>query len=354
MSKSDVIVFGGYGTFGTHVARDLATSGLHVTIAGRNRARAEGAALTLGDSHCGIAADLAEFASCRDALNGQCVAVNAAGPFSSFETMLLDACLDAGCHNVDIADDRDYVSRVRARTSEFAAAGLTAAYGCSSLPGISGALATVLCEQVSNSVDHVRITLFIGNRNRKGLGAVQSAAETIGQPIEAPQGVLVGFGESERVPLYPPFGSRRTLNFNSPDYDLLPGLVPVRSVSVKAGLELPGLTAAFGISARCFPRLGRWLIPRLVPCSGLLGWIGSSGGQVMVEFFSNGAKVHRAAMIAHSDGQRLAALPAVYVTRQLCDNDLAIRGAVTAYEAIGAQNLIDAFVADGFEYQTDG
>jgi len=353
LSQYNVIVFGGYGTFGNHVARELATCGLHVTIACRNRDLAERAALTLGDSHCGIAADISEFASCSKALNGQSVAVNAAGPFSSFQMTLVDACLDADCHYVDIADDRDYVSRARARTSEFSAAGLTVVYGCSSLPGISGALATVLCEQISVSVDHARITMFIGNRNPKGLGAVQSAAETIGKPIQAPQGVLMGFGGSERVLLYPPFGSRRTLNFNSPDIDLLPDLVAVRSVSVKVGFELPGMTATFGISARCFPRLGRWLIPRLVPCSGLLGWLESSGGQVMVEFFSAGAKVHRGAVIAHSDGQRMAALPAVYVTKQLCHNELNAHGAVTAYEAIGARNLIDMLVADGFEFETD-
>ena len=73
----------------------------------------------------------------------------------------------------------------------------------------------------------------------------------------------------------------------------------------------------------------------------------------MVELFSAGAIVHRGAVIAHSDGHRLAALPAVYVTKQLCHDELTLRGAVTAYEAIGARNLIDLLVADGFEYQTD-
>ena len=352
MSQSDVIVFGGYGTFGKLVVSELAAGGLHVTIAGRNRSQAAGAAGDLGDSHRGIVADVRESASCRDALKGHHVAVNAAGPFSSFDATLVDACLDAGCHYVDISDDRDYVARVRARSSDFAGNGLTAAYGCSSLPGISGALATLLCEQISHSVDHARITLFIGNRNHKGMGSVRSVTETIGRPLKSPQGGLIAFRGSERIPLYPPFGSRRALCFNSPDYDLLPELVGTQSVTVKLGFELTIVTAAFGISARFFPRLGRWLMPRLIPYSPLLGWIGSSAGQVMVELFSAGTEVRRAGVIAHADGQRLAALPAVYVTRQLCHDELTVRGAVTAYEAIGAQNLIDALVADGLEYKT--
>lgn len=346
-------MFGGYGTFGKHVVRELAADGLQVTIAGRNRDRAEREALALGDSHRGIAADITELDSCREALNGHRVAVNAAGPFSSFATTtLVDACLESGCHYVDIADDRDYVARVRGRSSEFAARDLTAAFGCSSLPGISGALATLLREQISDSVDHARITLFIGNRNHKGLGSVRSVAETIGRPLESPQGGLIAFRGWERIPLYPPFGSRRALCFNSPDYDLLPDLVGVRSVTVKLGFELTMVTAAFGILARYFPRIGRWLIPRLIPYSGLLGWVGSSAGQVMVELFSADGVIHRAAVIAHSKGQRLAALPAVYVTRQLCHSELTIRGAVTAYEVLGARNLIDALVADGLEYKT--
>lgn len=346
-------MFGGYGTFGTHIARELAASGLRVTIAGRTRQRAERAARMLGDAHQAIVADVGQSASCREAIEDHHVAVNAAGPFSKFETTLLDACLDAGCHYVDIADDRAYVARVRERSRDFEMAGRTAAYGCSSLPGISGALASVLGKTIAVPVDHARITLFIGNRNAKGKGAVQSAAATIGQPIEAPQGELVGFGGLERVPLYPPFGNRRTLNFNSPDYDLLPDLVSVRSVSVKVGFELPGVTAGFGVSARCFPRLGRFLIPRLVPWSGLVGWLGSSGGQVLVELFADGALVRRGAVIAHSDGQRLATLPAVYVARHLCRGGLSAPGAVTAYQVIGASNLIDMLVADGFEFKTD-
>ena len=58
-------------------------------------------------------------------------------------------------------------------------------------------------------------------------------------------------------------------------------------------------------------------------------------------------------MVATVDGQRLAALPAVYVTRTLCQPGPSPLGAVTAYEAIGAGQLIDLLVADGFEFKAD-
>ena len=48
------IVFGGYGVFGSLVARDLATAGISVIIAGRDRKQAEKAARALPGAHKGI------------------------------------------------------------------------------------------------------------------------------------------------------------------------------------------------------------------------------------------------------------------------------------------------------------
>jgi len=351
---SDVIVFGGYGIFGSHVVRELALAGLQVTIAGRNRRQAEAAAhRTLGDAARGIQADLTDFADCRSAIEGHRVVVNAAGPFCSFASTLIDACLATGCHHVDLADDRDYVAELRKRSSEFARAELCAAYGCSSLPGISGAVATRIIREVDVPIDHARITLFIGNRNPKGGGAVRSAAASIGKTIAAPQGSLVAFGDPERVPLFQPYGKRRTLNFNSPDYDLLPAHIGLRSLSVKVGFELSMVTSAFGFAARYAPGLGRRLFPALVPCSKLFSGWGSSGGQVMVELFSGGSPIRRGAVVARSRGQRMAALPAVYAAKQLCDPDSTSVGAVSAYDLLGARKLVDMLVADGYEFLTD-
>src|SRR5262245_30943756 len=99
-----VIVFGGYGTFGALVARELAEKGIRVTIAGRERSRAEALARTLGPEHSGTRADLHDARSYREALAGHQVAVNCAGPFQSLDATLLEACLDASCHYADIAD----------------------------------------------------------------------------------------------------------------------------------------------------------------------------------------------------------------------------------------------------------
>src|SRR5262249_57253853 len=97
----------------------LAAHGISVTIAGRDLARAESFAKALGVGHRGLTADVTNANSCRASLQDQSVAVNCAGPFAPFADALLEACLDRGCHYVDIADDRDYTRLVRSKGELF-------------------------------------------------------------------------------------------------------------------------------------------------------------------------------------------------------------------------------------------
>jgi len=63
-----IAVFGGYGTFGAHVARALAAVGLPVRIAGRDGAKAARFAEELDPGHEGVAADANDAGSFARAL----------------------------------------------------------------------------------------------------------------------------------------------------------------------------------------------------------------------------------------------------------------------------------------------
>src|SRR5206468_6202832 len=143
------------------------------TIAGRDLPRAEAAARSLSPPQRALAADATRPESCRAALRDGAIAVNCAGPFGGLGPALLDACLDAGSHYVDIADDRSYAALVRARDVPFRGRGLAAVYGCSSLPGLSGALALRALEGAPARPEGARVTLMIGNANPKGLAAIR-------------------------------------------------------------------------------------------------------------------------------------------------------------------------------------
>jgi len=343
-----IAVFGGYGVFGSHVARSLAAAGLQVRIAGRDADRAQRFARELGADHEGIAADVNEPASCVRALDDARIAINCAGPFSAMSMALPEACLAAGAHYVDIADDRVWTARLRARDAEFRARGLTAAVGCSSLPGISGALAVLAAKRLP-VVEQARVTLFIGNRNPKGDAAVRAALTQLGRSFPAPQGTLRGFHGREIVDLPPPFGRRAVYDWESPELDLLPGLLGARSVRVKVGFEARLATLSFAVSARLGPRFGRTLLAGMAPLARQLSGFGHSGGFVKVELFAIDGTCAAASIGGAHDGQRMAALPAAFVAQGLADGSVTSRGVVTAYEALGSERLAERLVAEGFE-----
>lgn len=346
---SGAIVLGGYGTFGALVARELAAAGITVTVAGRSRAHAEEAARGLGPSHRGLAVDLTRAESCRAALHGQTVAVNCAGSLAEFGSTLLDACLEAGCHYADIAVERPHAELVRAHGEDFRRRGLSAVYGCSSLPAISGALGLVAREGADRAPWRARVTLFIGNRNPKRRGAIASLVGTLGKPIRAPQGVLRGFRDREAVPLPQPFGRRAVFNFDSPEYDLFPELLGVRSVSVKVGFELRLATYGFALLALLGREYGSKTLDLLEWLGGSMGWVGTSGGAVMTELFYDDGTTRRAALVARRHGQRMACLPCALVARALCTAEPQPAGAMTAYELLGAERLLRELAGYGFK-----
>jgi hypothetical protein len=225
----------------------------------------------------------------------------------------------------------------------------SAVYGCSSLPGISGALALHARAGTSAAVGRARVTLFIGNNNPKGEAAVRALLAGLGRPIAAPQGTLRGFRDREVVPLPAPFGPRGVFNFDSPEYDLFPALLGARAVVVKAGFELRLATYGFAVLAL----LGRGYGPRtarLLALPGrLLRRLGCSGAAIMTELFLANGAVRRATLLARQDGQRMAALPCALVARVLSEGGAWGRGAMTAYEFLGATPLLEGLVAAGFE-----
>jgi hypothetical protein len=347
-----IVVFGGYGTFGAHAARALAAAGLAVRIAGRDGPSAERFAAGLaGSGHEGIAADVDDAPSCARALAGARVAVHCAGPFAARSLALPEACLAAGVHHVDLADDRQWFRRLATLDGRFRERGLAAVAGASSLPGISGALAIAAARRLP-AVERARVTLFIGNRNPKGEAAIGAARRQLGRPFPTPQGELRGLYGREVVRLPSPFGWRAVYDWESPELDLFPPLLGARAVRVKVGFEAPLATLALAGLARLGPRLGGPLLAGLTPLARRLSFFGHSGGCVQVELWAPGGGRSAPAVEAlggAENGQRMAALPAAFVAADLASGAIGPRGLTTAYEALGADGLLNRLAAAGYE-----
>lgn len=160
MAAKRVVVLGARGVFGSLVVRELEAK-YEVVPAGRGEYDPRGA-----------------FAiACT------------AGPFQSLDRGLVRACVEAGAHWLDIADDeRWFFDLLDDRELDALARerGVAVIPGLSTLPAVSGALVRRL-----GSPKNVKITLFIGNRNAKGAAAIASAAASGGHVLRTPDRQLL-------------------------------------------------------------------------------------------------------------------------------------------------------------------
>ena len=343
---STVAVLGGYGTFGARVSRDLAGRGQRVIVAGRDPRRAEALARALGPEHAGVGADARELAACRRAIRGAAVAVVCAGPFSALGGAPARAALEEGTHYVDIADDRAYIRGLRDLDAEFRRARLCAAYGCSSLPAVSSALAlSVLGE--GDRPRRARVTLYIGSANPKGEASVRAMVERLGRDVRTADGAQPGFGDPLTIPLPPPFGPRTAYTFDGPEHDLFPLLLGASAVDVRVGFELPFASAGFALLARTGAHWGRRTAALLARLAALAPAIGTSGGVVLVELeWSDGRHASRA-LVADEGGQRMAALPCALIAHALAAGPSPVVGVHPPTDVVAPSALLAALEAAG-------
>lgn len=368
-SAASVAIFGGYGVFGARVARSLAARGAGcLRIIGRQQPEADRLAAELNAAaaqgtpgpHCGQEADWTDADRCRRAIGDAAVVVNCAGPFTEFRSLLLERCLELGRHYVDIGEGREHARGIAAWSSRFADKGLIAAYGCSSLPTVSCSLLWAAAEglddlpALGHEIASLRCVLYIGHDNPKGWGAVNGAAHQIGKPIETPQGTLYGFRDPASLDLPAPAGRKVARNYNSPEYDLAPRIVRLAagaSIRVQVGFELPLVNGLFGAAARLAPTCGRRLLPLLASASSFTRQLGSSAGAVFCEVGDIRGRHRQLVAWAPEDGQRLAALPAVFAVERIlavANRDEQLPPGVWAgFELLGAAELLRKLHAEG-------
>lgn len=313
-----VLIVGGSGVFGRLLARELLrTTSVDLILAGRDVAAALAARRELGtpDRTSAIALDLGDPETLTRAARG-CVAVAcAAGPFQGFSPDLPATAVRAGAHWVDISDDEGWVVTLLDDPRLDAVArdsGVAVMPGLSTVPAISGALARWGRERLRGA-DRARVTLFIGNRNTKGAGAIASA-------------ISQGFGLPTRVDL--PVGRRFAYLGRSPDTELLRRDLGLDAeFRVVLGWGLAGLLVS-GIGllrSRLDDRSLSRVAGLLSSIARPFGRCGSEGGCLQVELWEGDRRMSVAAV---SGDQRLAILPCAVALQRLLEGDLRERGVI--------------------------
>lgn len=113
----DLILFGATGFTGQLVAEVLAAKQaeehFRLAIAGRNTTKLEALRMQLGDPQIGIiVADTGDRASLLNMAKQGIILINTAGPFNWYGQAVVQACVEAGTHYLDITGEPAFVHKI--------------------------------------------------------------------------------------------------------------------------------------------------------------------------------------------------------------------------------------------------
>lgn len=315
MARKTIVILGGYGVFGRHIADQLAKDGAaRVIVAGRDVNKGRACAKTIG----------AEFARCdardrdslRGVLSGADLVVNAAGPFQDSEYLAAEACIDQRCHYIDIGDGRNYVSGNRALHERAVAQGVFVCAGASTSPAVSSAAIAEL-QPSFQRIKTIKVALTAGNKNQAGVSTIASILSYAGRSVRVWQDrhwqTVPGWGAGEFLDFPAPVGRRRA----------------------RPSLDLARLAGPLTRMSGLFKTLGTWQ-------GGLAVWATGDDGQE-----------RSIALVARRNGPRVASAAAVLLARKIIAGHAPDPGAYPCVGFLSTAELavylapFDIFVAHG-------
>lgn len=359
-----ILIVGSTGAFGKRIAELLRRDGdVDLVIAGRTRTTLDAQASELSntsgrqvrvavlDANTARDSDLSEL--------GVRLVINASGPYQDGHYGLARAAIGAGCHYIDLADARAFVTGFGQLDDAARAAGVLAVSGASSVPGLSSAVVAHYRDDFER-LDALDIAISPGNAFYPGVATVASVLGGVGRPmrmlLDGEWRTVHGWRGLRRQS-FGEIGSRWLGYVDVPDLDLFPAREPgLKTARFQAGLEVPafhlGLWAASWLVRG---GLGRSLAPMASPMLSIqrsLRGLGSDRGGMIVEMRGVGkngeSKVLHWQLTAKSgDGPYVPTLASVALARRLASGAEAQRGATPCYGVVSLSDIIE--VANGLD-----
>ena len=277
-----VLVLGAYGFFGSRICTALAKNPrIRLILAGRDLAKATAAAYQLGlsgDQAREVDATHPELALQLRKL-GVTTLIHTAGPFQGQGYDVARAAIKAGCHYLDLADGRAFVSGITRLDAEARAAGVSIVSGVSSLPALTSAVVDKYRGEFKR-LDAIRIGITSG-AVIPGVATIRAVLGYCGKPFRTLENgawiTVHGWLDTTQHDFLKSVGVRRISRCDVPDLDLLPQRYPgVKTVSFHAGfasgtahqlierlamLVKEGRLKSALPFARVLFTLGRWMQP---------------------------------------------------------------------------------------------
>ena len=352
-----VLIIGGYGNFGSYIARSLADDDkIDLVIGGRSLSKAQAFADELKAHNRADAACLdinGDLDTCLKSIKPD-VVIHTTGPFQSQDYRVAQACIRSRCHYVDLADARQFVCGIVRLNAQAMAQEVLVVSGASSVPCLTAAVVDAYLPTFSKlqSLDY---GISAAQQTNRGLATTSAVLSYVGKPIAMLRHGkfrdVIGWQDLHCM-RYPELGWRMFGNCEIPDLDLFPRRYPnLTDMRFSAGHELKVLhLATWALSW-----LVRWGLVKslsryssaLLKVAFLFDFMGSakSGFHMILKGQGHdGNSIERRFYIVAKSGHGpyIPCMPAILLTKKLARAEISERGAKPCLDLIGLKEYVSA------------
>jgi saccharopine dehydrogenase-like NADP-dependent oxidoreductase len=362
-----VLIIGGYGNFGQFIAKKLAQdSNIQLIIAGRDEAKAVKFCKMLHAVHNSQSAKI----DIRDGLKQSLsalkpdIVIHTSGPFQEQGYHVASACIEQGCHYIDLADAREFVAGITVLDKAAKAKGVLICSGASSVPCLTGGIVDHYKGEFQKleSLEYGIATAQLTNR---GLATTLAVLSYAGKPFKT----LID-GKMQDVYGWLDLRARRFWGLNNgflgncdiPDLGIFPARYPsLKSIRFQAGLELKGLHlilwALSGlVKLKLLPSL-QPVAPYLLKISRVFDSFGHDDSGFYMTLRGIGKdncpkEISFQLVARRGDGLYIPSMPAILLAKKLANSAIAEVGAYPCLGFISLDEYLVGLSEFDIEWQT--
>lgn len=346
-----VLLVGGYGNFGTFIARRLSREPeLTMIVAGRSQSKARALAELLNAEWAQI--DI--FANLDDRLKRikPDVLIHTSGPFQEQGHEVAEACIRNGVHYLDLADGREFVVNIARLDTAARAAGVLVVSGASTVPGLTSAVLAKYAAEFA-TLDAVDFGITTAQRTNRGLATAKAVLGYAGKPFktlfDGQMRDVYGW-QGFRWRKFRDLGWRPLGNCDVPDLQLFPGYFPtLTTIRFRGGLELPWLHGMLWIMT-WLVRVGivpnlRSAAPVLLRISRLFDIFGTEDSGFYTEMTGRSADDQPKQVVFDltaraGDGMMIPCTPAIVLAIGLAKGNISQRGATPCIGLVSLDDIL--------------
>lgn len=337
-----VLIIGGYGNFGQYITKKLSReSNLQLILAGRDKNKAQelvdatNAANKIETAYIDINEG---FPTALTEIKPNIV-IHTSGPYQDQGYGVAEACIVYGCHYIDLADARMFVSGITKLNDAAKKNKVLVASGCSSVPTLTSAIVDKYFTQFE-ALEEIDYAITSAQRTNQGLATTNAILSYVGKPfrtIRDGRSKTVYGWQDLRIRKFWKLNFRTLGNCDVPDLEIFPSRYPsLKSIRFQAGIESKiqhiGL---FLLSWLVRIKLLKSLRPfakHLLRISRSFDIFGSNDSGFYMTLIGLGAneeskKVEFQISARSGDGLYIPCIPAILMARKLAYSELSVRGA---------------------------